>query len=298
MKIRRIKVLLAKGWCKVVCFVSFSLLSIVCNHASAREQSVSAVVTQDVIKAGDLISGRVTDGVDPLQMANITERDSKYRIVAHSVTDIEGKFALRLVNPADKLEITYVGYQTVDTVINSTYYEIRMKENDGIPTVKIADDRKIVTMYGPLPPSISMDEFEGLGITTVDEALDGVIPGLDIVFNSGDLAYGPPVRSLMKRIDGADIEKPLVVLDSKTKRIDAAKLESFVFENYFNRKSLAGLLGVEKSSLKAVRFVENPKAMTIWGRQGFYGVLEILTKDQYRKLKKEGKLEDDWQLLK
>ena len=36
MKIRRIKVLLAKGWCKVVCFVSFSLLTVVCNHASAQ----------------------------------------------------------------------------------------------------------------------------------------------------------------------------------------------------------------------------------------------------------------------
>ena len=298
MKIRRIKVLLAKGWYVAVWCVSYSLFSMICSFASAREQSVSAVVTQDVIKAGDLISGRVTDGVDPLWMVNITERDSKYRIVAHSVTDIEGKFALRLVNPADKLEITYVGYQTVDTVINSTYYEIRMKEYDGIPTVKIADDRTIVTMYGPLPPSISMEEFEGLGITTVDEALDGVIPGLDIVFNSGDLAYGPPVRSLMKRIDGADIEKPLVVLDSKTKRIDAAKLESFVFENFFNRKSLAGLLGVEKSSLKAVRYLQDPQSWTLYGRDGFWGVVEILTKEQYRKLKKEGKLEDDWQLLK
>ena len=135
-------------------------------------------------------------------------------------------------------------------------------------------------------------------IQSVDEALTGKVAGYEILFESGDLAYGPPVRSLMKRIDGTDVKKPLVVLDSKIKRIDDAKLESFVFENFFNRKSLAGLLGVEKSSLKAVRFVENPKAMTIWGRQGFWGVVEILTKDQYRKLKEEGKLEDDWQLLK
>ena len=125
-----------------------------------------------------------------------------------------------------------------------------------------------------------------------------MIPGLDIVFNSGDLAYGPPVRSLMKRINGADIEKPLVVLDSKIKRIDDAKLESFVFENFFNRKNLAGLLGVKKSSLKAVRYLQDPQSWTLYGRDGFWGVVEILTKDQYRKLKKEGKLEDDWQLLK
>ena len=175
--------------------------------------------------------------------------------------------------------------------INKQYYEIRLNELPGneVSAAFAAGENK-----GEYRPIID----DTTNLITIDEALDGVIPGLDVVFNSGDLAYGPPVRSLMKRIDGADIEKPLVVLDSKIKRIDDAKLESFVFENFFNRKSLAGLLGVENSSLKAVRYVENPKAMTIWGRQGFYGVLEILSKDQYRKYKKEGKLEDDWQLLK
>ena len=293
MKIRRIKVLMAKGWCKVVCFVSFSLLSLVCNHASAQ-------------KAGDMISGVVSDKEGPMMLVNVTQRDSLDRIVAQSITDREGKFTFPLLNPGNTIKVTYLGYEPVNLPINKLYFEIKMKDLGDLPPVVIELDRVMETTGLPVPlsdvssivPTINMEEFEGLGITTVDEALDGVIPGLDIVFNSGDLAYGPPVRSLMKRIDGTDVKKPLVVLDSKIKRIDDAKLESFVFENFFNRKSLAGLLGVEKSSLKAVRFVENPKAMTIWGRQGFYGVLEILTKEQYRKLKKEGKLEDDWQLLK
>ena len=293
MKIRRIKVLLAKGWCKVVCFVSFSLLSVVCNHASAQ-------------KAGDMISGVVSDKEGPMALVNVTQRDSLDRIVAQSITDREGKFTFPLLNPGNTIKVTYLGYEPVNLPINKLYFEIKMKDQGDLPPVVIESDRVMETTGLPVPlsdvssivPTINMEEFEGLGITTVDEALVGMIPGLDIVFNSGDLAYGPPVRSLMKRINGADIEKPLVVLDSKIKRIDDAKLESFVFENFFNRKSLAGLLGVEKSSLKAVRFVENPKAMTIWGRDGFWGVVEILTKEQYRKLKKEGKLEDDWQLLK
>ena len=277
MKIRRIKVLLAKGWCKVVCFVSFSLLSVVCNHASAQ-------------KAGDLITGTISTEEGPLAMANVCERDSRNRIVAHSISDIEGRFGFRLVNPENKIEVTYIGYDRVELPIDRMHYEIKMIESPMSYLDDIISDRAVQT--------IKMDDFDSLGITTIDEALDGVIPGLDIVFNSGDLAYGPPVRSLMKRIDGADIEKPLVVLDSKIKRIDAAKLESFVFENFFNRKSLAGLLGVEKSSLKAVRYLQDPQSWTLYGRQGFWGVVEILTKDQYRKLKKEGKLEDDWQLLK
>ena len=293
MKKHKIRVLIAKGWCKVVCFVSFSLLSVICNHASAQ-------------KAGDMISGVVSDKEGPMMLVNVTQRDSLDRIVAQSITDREGKFTFPLLNPGNTIKVTYLGYEPVNLPINKLYFEIKMKDLGDLPPVVIELDRVMETTGLPVPlsdvssivPTINMEEFEGLGITTVDEALDGVIPGLDIVFNTGDLAYGPPVRSLMKRIDGTDVKKPLVVLDSKIRRIDDAKLESFVFENFFNRKSLAGLLGVEKSSLKAVRFVENPKAMTIWGRQGLYGVLEILTKDQYRKYKKEGKLEDDWQLLK
>ena len=293
MKIRRIKVLMAKGWCKVVCFVSFSLLSVVCNHASAQ-------------KAGDMISGVVSDKDGPLVLVNVTQRDSLDRIVAQSITDREGKFTFPLLNPGNTIKVTYLGYEPVNLPINKLYFEIKMKDQGDLPPVVIESDRVMETTGLPVPlsdvssivPTINMEEFEGLGITTVDEALDGVIPGLDIVFNSGDLAYGPPVRSLMKRIDGTDVKKPLVVVDSKIKRIDDAKLESFVFENFFNRKSLAGLLGVKKSSLKAVRYLQDPQSWTLYGRDGFWGVVEILTKEQYRKLKKEGKLEDDWQLLK
>ena len=284
MKIRRIKVLLAKGWCKVVCFVSFSLLSVVCNHALAQ-------------KAGDMISGVVSDKEGPMALVNVTQRDSLDRIVAQSITDREGKFTFPLLNPGNTIKVTYLGYEPVNLPINKQYYEIRLNELPGNEVHEVSAAFAAGESKGEFRPII-VDTTNLKNITTIDEALDGVIPGLDIVFNSGDLAYGPPVRSLMKRIDGADIEKPLVVLDSKIKRIDAAKLESFVFENFFNRKSLAGLLGVEKSSLKAVRYLQDPQSWTLYGRDGFWGVVEILTKEQYRKLKKEGKLEDDWQLLK
>ena len=284
MKIRRIKVLLAKGWYVAVWCVSYSLFSMFCSFASAKGQNVTAAAVQDSIKAGDIISGTISDSEGPMMMVNITERDSKNRIVAHSVTDIEGKFALRLVNPADKLEITYVGYQTVDTVINSTYYEIRMKEYDGIPTVKIADDRTIVTMYGPLPPSISMDEFEDLGITTVEDNLQayGAGAGLDLVWNPGSL-----------------IDRPLLVLDGNIITPDATAWAGFdLTKTEYSKEELARLFGVKARKIKNVTVLKGEAATAVWGMKGWAGVIDVQTKKGYRKLKKEGKLEDDWQLLK
>ena len=278
MKIRRIKVLLAKGWCKVVCFVSFSLLSIVCNHASAK-------------KAGDLITGTISTEEGPLAMANVCERDSRNRIVAHSISDIEGRFGFRLVNPENKIEVTYIGYYRVELPIDRMHYEIKMIENPKSYLDDIIFDRKVQT--------INMDDFDSLGITTVDEALTGRVADYDILFESGDLAYGPPVRLLMRMMDEVGDRKPLVALDFVKREIDKAKLESFDFENLYNdRDSLASLLGVKKSRLKAVRYLKNAKASAMWGRFGENGVIEVITPKTYRKYKKEGKLENDWQILK
>ena len=152
MKIRRIKVLLAKGWYVAVWCVSYCVFSMMCSFASAQEQTVAAVVAQDTIKAGDMISGTVSDSEGPMMMVNVTERDSADRIVANSVTDKEGNFTFRLVNPADRLQITYPGYEVVDTVISGTYYKIKMKEDEFFPPVEIVAERVTEqTIYGPIP---------------------------------------------------------------------------------------------------------------------------------------------------
>ena len=91
------------------------------------------VSAQGKPKAGDVISGTVSDKDGPMMMVNVVERDSNDRIVAHSLTDIGGNFSFRLVNPDDRIQITCVGYETVLIPIDMTYLEIKMKESDDLP---------------------------------------------------------------------------------------------------------------------------------------------------------------------
>jgi len=92
--------------------------------------SVQAVATTVYAqKAGDIITGVVTDNEGPMMMVNVTERDADDRIVAHSITDMEGKFSFKLVNPKDRLKITYVGYETVEVPIRKNHFEIKMQDN-------------------------------------------------------------------------------------------------------------------------------------------------------------------------
>jgi hypothetical protein len=79
-----------------------------------------------------MISGRITDDKGPLMYANVCERDSLNRIVAHSVTDIEGKFSFRLVNPEDRIQVTYEMYDTVNLPIDKTYFDIKIKIQDEV----------------------------------------------------------------------------------------------------------------------------------------------------------------------
>ena len=80
-------------------------------------------------KAGDIITGVVSDNEGPMMMVNVTERDQDDRIVAHCITDMEGKFSFKLVNPMDRLQISYVGYETVEIPFSKNHFEIKMQDN-------------------------------------------------------------------------------------------------------------------------------------------------------------------------
>ena len=72
------------------------------------------VFAQNKPKAGDIISGIVSDREDPMMLVNVNERDSANRVVAHSITDIEGNFSFQLVNPQDSLRKKPSPLDTID----------------------------------------------------------------------------------------------------------------------------------------------------------------------------------------
>ena len=101
--------------------------------------------------AGDTISGIVCDSLGPMMMVNVTECDSSDLVVAHSVTDFWGYFSFRLVNPDDRIRVSYVGYETVNIPIDTTFIEIKMKEQDDLPPVEITTDPGYKTTGIPIP---------------------------------------------------------------------------------------------------------------------------------------------------
>ena len=240
--------------------------------------SISSALAQ---KVGDIISGTVTDDFGPVMAANVVELDAANRIVANAVTDINGNFSFRLKNPKNKLRVTYVGYKTVTLPINKLKFNIRMKDEAMIDEVVITSRKKADGSGLAIPldeistarQSIEMTEFEGLGITTVDEALQGRIAGLDIVANSGNLGAGTSMRLRgVSNINGSS--EPLIVVDGNVLTTDT---ENFDF-NSANEENFAQLLNVNPEDIQSISVLKDAAATAIWGSQGANGVIEIKTK--------------------
>jgi len=115
------------------------------------QAAVTTVFAQDKPKAGDTISGIIRDSIGPMIWVNVVELDSSDSVVAHTVTDFGGIFHFRLVNPDDRMQITFVGYETVDIPIDTTFFEIKMKEQDDLPPIEIIPDRRQEAIGPPIP---------------------------------------------------------------------------------------------------------------------------------------------------
>ena len=112
---------------------------------------VTTVFAQDKPKAGDTISGIISDKYGPAMMVNVTERDALDRVVAHSLTDFWGYFSFRLVSPENRIRIITIGYETVDIPIDTTFFEIKMKEWDYLPQVEMNADSSYKYKGIPIP---------------------------------------------------------------------------------------------------------------------------------------------------
>ena len=236
----------------VRCFLPFCLFTFLPFLAQAQ-------------KAGDIISGTVTDNMGPVMMANVVEVDASNRIVASAVTDMNGNFSFKLKNPKDKLRISFVGYKTVTLPINKTKFAVKMSDATQIREVTVTSKKKAQGSGLAIPvdeistarQSIDMKEFEGLAITSVDEALQGRIAGLDIVANSGNLGAGTSMRLRgVSSINGSS--EPLIVVDGNVLKVD----QNFDFNNA-NDEKFAELLNVNPEDIASIDVLKDATATAI-----------------------------------
>ena len=215
-------------------------------------------------------------------MVNITERDKSNRIIEACATDFEGNFSMVVKNTSNVLEISYIGYKTQRIEIGSrTVFNIKMVEDNILEDVVIV--AKQVTRSGGLDileremthatQKISMDDMDGLSFTSVDQALQGQIAGLDVVFNSGDVGSGTQMRLRGNSMLEGDAT-PLIVVDDNIFDVDDG---NFNFQDATN-ESFAELLMINPEDIAEIEVLKDAASCAVWGSKGANGVIKIKTK--------------------
>lgn len=241
---------------------------------------LAAALPASAQQTGQIISGRVYDSMGPVMMANVVEVDAANRIVAACVTDFNGNFSFKLKSPKNKLKVSFVGYKTQVLPINKTQFDIKLVDATQVKEVVVHSKKRAQGSGLAIPEreissarqTISTKEFEGLAITTVDEALQGRIAGLDIVANSGNLGSGTSMRLRgVSSINGSS--EPLIVVDGNVWQTD----QKFDLTGA-NDEKFAELLNVNPEDIESISVLKDAAATAIWGSQGANGVIEIKTK--------------------
>lgn len=241
-----------------------------------------AVICQMVMAQGTVISGTVEDAMGPVMMANVVERDGNNRIVNATQTDMMGNFSMEIKNPKNKLVVSYVGSKTYVAVIgDKTSFAIKLEDEKTTLTEITVRGRR--TTAGGLnidnkeisvaKQTFNLEDVEGMAFTSVDEALQGEIAGLDIVANSGNLGSGTTMRLRgVSTINGN--ANPLIVVDDKPFENPD---ESFDFENA-TEEQFSSLLAVNVDDIASIDVLKDAAATAIWGNKGANGVIMIKTK--------------------
>ena len=229
------------------------------------------------------VHGTVSDDLEPLIGATVCEIDANGRIIESAVTDLNGNFTMKIQNQKDKIRFSYVGMKTVTLPINKTTYEIKMENATSLQEVTVVSKRRARGNSLPIPErelstatqSLSMKDFEGLGITSVDEILQGTVAGLDVIGNSGDLGSGSTMRLRgATSLSTLTNSNPLIVVDSNIREVN---LDNFDIASASNEK-FAELLNINPEDIASINVLKDAAATALYGSLGGNGVIELTTK--------------------
>jgi len=231
------------------------------------------------------ITGRVWSKQDgPIVMAYVVEQDKNNRNVTAAQTDANGNFSMVIKNPANRLRISYIGYQTkILSIGANTRFNVELIDKSTLKQAEVTATRKTRSNGLVIPEreistaqqTLNMDQMEGLSFETAADALQGEIAGLDIVSNSGNLGSGSTMRLRgTSSINGN--QEPLIVVDGNI--LEDYNSDDLDTEDLENEEQFATLLQVAPEDIASIKVLKDAAATAIWGSKGSNGVIEIKTR--------------------
>ncbi len=216
----------------------------------------AAPESQAVAQAIASISGRVVDAEgNPVVGASITEVGT----TRATVTDTNGNFTLNVGSKA-KVQIAYLGYKTVVTNARNDMRITMQEDNALLDEVVVVGygQQKKVNLTGAVA-NVDLDKTLGSRPEQdVAKALQGAVPGLTILSNSGDLSSTPSmsIRGL-GTLSNKQNSSPLIIVDGVP---------------------TDDLTMINGNDIASISVLKDASSSAIYGSRAAFGVILITTK--------------------
>ena len=244
---------------------------------------VACVITT---AAQQVITGTVTDSKfnEPIIGANVVLVNTQNRYVKGATTDLDGNYSLQVPENAKNLslQVSYIGMKTIKVkYTGQTKADFQMEDgsktalNEVTVTASRRDNMGITRMERTTSvQSINLSDIvESSPVTSIEDALQGQIAGLDISMG------GDPGAKNTMQIRGTNTlngdANPLIVVDGVP--YDANISDDFDFSTA-NSEDFGALLNIAPANIESIDVLKDGAATAIYGSKGSNGVLLINTK--------------------
>ena len=233
------------------------------------------------IQAQKTISGTITDRLgEPIIGANIIETSTSNG----TITDIDGTYSLTVAGENSILEISYIGYQTIElTVGDQSVMDITMQDDtkllDEVVVSALGFEQKKDEL-GSTSSVIGTAEALRSGEPQLLNSLAGKASNVEILATNGDPGAGTNFR-----IRGANTilgsSNPLIIVDgvplnNSTIYGGAGSLTGTRSGGVSNQSRLNDL---NPNDIASIQVLKGASAASLWGSRAANGVLVITTKD-------------------
>lgn len=217
----------------------------------ADESPIATIVNQQ-----KTISGKVVDeNGEPIIGANIVVKGTTIGII----TDINGEFTLQVPSDQSILEISYIGYKSVEiSVKGQKSLDIRlMSDAENLDEVIVVGygTQKKVNLTGAVQ-NVSSSDLTKRSVPNTSVALQGLVPGVSVTQNSGQ--PGADGASIIIRGTGSlnSSTGPLILVDGVEGDIN----------------------NIDMNAIESISILKDAASAAIYGSRASNGVVLITTK--------------------
>lgn len=222
------------------------------------------------------VTGRVVDADgNPLPGVTVREKDGN----AGCITDAQGNFSMASNKQGLRLIVSYIGMRTQELQWKGTPLNIFMEDDSS------EIEEVVITGYQTIDPrkntmaisSVKMEDVLMPNMTTIDQALEGRIPDLLYMQNSGEA--GATARL---RVRGTSTilgnREPLWVLDGFVLQdpvdVSTDQLNDPDYINYVGN----AISGINPQDIERIDVLKDAAATALYGARASNGVIVVTTK--------------------